>query len=70
MKPIEFAILTLLACIVGSLAKGLFHLSSGPDASGRLLQALTVRVILSVTLFALLMIGWYTGALEPHAVGG
>jgi hypothetical protein len=70
VKPIEFGILVLLACIVGSLAKGLFHMHSGPEHSTRLMQALTVRVALSVGLFVLLLVGWLTGALEPHALGG
>lgn len=70
MKPIELGILVVLAAIVGSLAKGLFHLHSGPEHSARLVQALTVRITLSVALFVLLMVGWLTGALEPHALGG
>ncbi|HKQ83030.1 MAG TPA: twin transmembrane helix small protein [Steroidobacteraceae bacterium] len=61
-------IITLLA-IVASLGHALFTMSSGPTDSKRMVQALTVRVGLSVALFAFLMIGWYLGLLSPHAVG-
>lgn len=61
-------IITLLG-IVASLGHALFTMSSGPTDSKRMVQALTVRVGLSVALFALLMIGWYLGLLSPHAVG-
>jgi hypothetical protein len=29
-------------------------------------RALTIRVALSITLFLLIMIGWYAGLLVPH----
>ena len=61
-------IITLLG-IVASLGHALFTMSSGPTDSKRMVQALTVRVGLSVALFAFLMIGWYLGLLSPHAVG-
>lgn len=66
MKPL--IILTLLG-IVASLGHALFTMSSGPTDSKRMVQALTVRVGLSVALFAFLMIGWYLGLLSPHSVG-
>ncbi|MET0988775.1 MAG: twin transmembrane helix small protein [Steroidobacteraceae bacterium] len=61
-------IITLLG-IVASLGHALFTMSSGPTDSKRMVQALTVRIGLSVALFAFLMIGWYLGLLSPHAVG-
>jgi hypothetical protein len=44
----------------------MFHLSSGPEDSAKTVQALTVRIGLSLALFALLFIAWYAGALTPH----
>jgi hypothetical protein len=38
--------------IVASLGQALFAMASGPDASGRMVRALTMRVALSVALFA------------------
>ena len=61
-------ILTLIAIIV-SLGHALFTMSGGPTDSKRMVQALSVRVGLSIALFAFLMIGWYLGLLTPHGVG-
>jgi putative Mn2+ efflux pump MntP len=61
-------VVTLLA-IIASLGHALYSMTSGPTDSKRMVQALTVRISLSVMLFVLLMIGWYTGAIAPHAVG-
>lgn len=58
-------IITLIG-IVLSMAHAMFTMSSGPSESKRMVQALTVRVVLSVALFAFLMIGWYFGLLQPH----
>jgi hypothetical protein len=68
----------VLACLVGvvaSLGSGLFHLSrgggaGGAEASRKLARALTVRITLSLVLFALLMLAWYFGLISPHALGG
>jgi hypothetical protein len=73
MDGIKILILLVLAAIVASLGKALFHMSSGDsdDAarSAMMARALTVRIGLSVALFVLLMIAWYLGAISPHGVG-
>lgn len=51
--------------IVVSLGQALFAMSSGPNNSARVVRALTVRITLSVVLFALLMLGYYFGLIEP-----
>ena len=65
-------VLTLgtLAAIVASLGTGLFHLSRGrgEEDSRKMARALTVRITLSLLLFALLMIAWYFGLISPHGV--
>jgi Protein of unknown function (DUF2909) len=63
-------ILATLAAIVVSLASGLFHLSRGrgEEDSRKMARALTVRITLSLLLFALLMIAWYFGLISPHGV--
>lgn len=69
MNPEFKAVVALLLVgIVASLGKALFHLSSDPDGSAGMVRALTVRIGLSVALFLLLLIGWYTGAIEPHGL--
>ncbi|MGB6604369.1 MAG: twin transmembrane helix small protein [Steroidobacteraceae bacterium] len=63
-------ILGTLAAIVVSLGSGLFHLSRGrgEEDSRKMARALTVRITLSLLLFALLMIAWYFGLISPHGI--
>jgi len=61
----ELIILTIIAIVV-SLGHALFSMVSGPSDSKAMVKALTIRVGLSVALFAFLMIGWYMGGLKPH----
>jgi putative copper export protein len=60
----------LLAAIVLSLGAGLFHLARGRDEedSRKLARALTIRIAISLGLFALLMIAWYLGLISPHGL--
>jgi hypothetical protein len=62
----KLLVLLLLAAILVSLFSGLFFLNREGDDSRRTLPALTVRITLSVLLFLLLLIGWLTGAIQPH----
>ncbi|MBV8146208.1 MAG: DUF2909 domain-containing protein [Gammaproteobacteria bacterium] len=66
--------LLVLACLLGiviSLGLGLYHLSRGtPQDSARLARALTVRITVSLLLFALLMLAWYFGLIAPHSLQG
>ncbi len=66
MEPVKALILLLLGAIVVSLGKAMFHLTSGPDQSERMVRALTVRISLSIALFALLMLVWFLGGMSPH----
>ena len=59
-------IIAILLGIVWSLGQALFSMSSGPSDSKRMVQALTVRVSLSVALFVLLLISWRMGLMSPH----
>ena len=65
---IKFLVLVLLAAIVVSLFSGLFFLNRDQGDSGRMVRALTVRIALSVLLFLILLIAWWTGAIQPHGV--
>ncbi len=66
--------LLVLACLLGilvSLGLGLYHLSRGTsEDSTRLARALTVRIAVSLLLFALLMLAWYFGLVSPHPLQG
>jgi DUF2909 family protein len=64
-------VLVCLAAIVVSLGSGLFHLSrNSAEDSAKLARALTVRITLSLVLFALLMLAWYFGLIAPHTLEG
>ncbi len=52
-----------LVFIVGSLFSALYFLIRDKGQGERAVKALTVRVVLSVVLFALLMLGIYTGVI-------
>jgi hypothetical protein len=60
-------ILTLIGIVV-SLGQALFSMTSGPSDDKKMVQALTVRVSLSVALFVLLLIGWRLGIVTPHGL--
>ena len=64
---IPLIIIGAFAAIVASLASALRHLARGDD-SRRLVRALTWRIALSITLFILLMLAWYTGLIAPHGI--
>ena len=65
---IKVLIVVVLAGIVLSLASGLFHLVKDEPQSKKMVNALTVRIALSVALFILLFIAWQQGLIAPHGV--
>jgi hypothetical protein len=65
----EILVVVTLIAIVFSLGQALFSMTSGPSDSKRMVRALTMRVGLSIALFAFLMLGWYFGLIEPHGMG-
>ena len=54
-------VILFLLFIVGSLFSGLYFLIRDKGQGERTVKALTVRITLSVVLFALLMLGIYAG---------
>jgi hypothetical protein len=64
----QILIIVLLVTIVASLGHALSSMAAGPDRSQRMAQALTVRVSVSVGLFALLLVGYHFGWIQPHGV--
>jgi hypothetical protein len=62
----KFAVLTNLALILGSLGAGVFFLAKDGGGRRRVVTSLTVRIILSFTLIAMLVIGALTGLIKPH----
>lgn len=67
--PFVFRLLVVvsLAAIIASLGSALVHLARGTrEDSRKMARALTVRIALSLALFALIMIAWYAGLIAPH----
>lgn len=65
---VKILIIIMLLLIAGSLFSALFYLMKG-DATDRTVKALTWRISLSLALFLLLMLGFYTGIIghpNPH----
>ncbi len=61
----RWIVIIFLVLILASLGSALFYLVRDKGQSDRTLRALTLRVALSVSLFVLLMLGYYFGLLKP-----
>ena len=57
----KIVVILFLLFIVGSLFSALYYLVRDKGRGERTVKALTVRITLSVMLFALLMLGYYFG---------
>jgi multisubunit Na+/H+ antiporter MnhF subunit len=64
--PMKIIVLVFVAFILGSLFSALYFLLKDRSKSDRVVKALTVRVVLSVVLFALLMLGFYFGIITDR----
>jgi hypothetical protein len=68
MLLVKLIVVILLLIIVVSMASGLVFLIKDKGRSDRMLKALTLRIILSIAAFALLMIAYAAGLISPHGV--
>jgi hypothetical protein len=57
----KIIVILFLVFIVASLGSALYFVVKDRGQSNRAVKALTIRVALSVVLFALLMLGFYLG---------
>jgi apolipoprotein N-acyltransferase len=55
----RYVVIAFLVFIVLSLGSALYYLVRDKGGSDRTVKALTIRVVLSITLFLLLMLGFY-----------
>jgi VIT1/CCC1 family predicted Fe2+/Mn2+ transporter len=60
----KIIVLLFVVFILGSLFSALYFLLKDKGRSDRTVKALTIRVVLSVTLFALLILGFYSGLIS------
>ena len=61
-------IAVIFIAILISLGTGFFAMMGDKGQSKKMVNALTIRVALSVLLFVLLYVAWYTGQIQPHGV--
>jgi len=65
---IKVLIVVVLLAIIASLGSGLFFLVTDKDGkSKRMANSLTVRIVLSVMLFVLLIVAFQQGLIQPHS---
>lgn len=62
---IRIIVILMLLMIVGSLFSALLFLYKDRGTGTRTARALTIRVALSITLFCMLMAGFYFGLIPP-----
>jgi len=63
----KYLVLAMLALILFSLGKALFHLSGTKTDDGeKMVKALAWRIGLSVALFVLLIVAYYQGWIDPQ----
>ena len=62
----KIVVILFLVFIVGSLASAGYYLIKDRGRGERVARALTVRVVLSVLLFAMLMLGFYFGLITDR----
>jgi Protein of unknown function (DUF2909) len=60
---IKVIIVITLLVIVGSLFSALFFLAKDKQGGERTVKALTIRISISIVLFLLLMLGYFTGVI-------
>ena len=65
---VKSLIVLVLIAILVSLFSGMFFLVKDNGQSKRTVKALTVRIVLSVALFILLIVAFATGLIKPHGV--
>lgn len=66
----KLLIFVFLIAIVWNLGAGLYYMMTDKGQTDRTVNALTWRIGLSVALILLVILGIWTGVIEPHGVGG
>ena len=64
----KILIVVIFLGIIVSMGSALFFLIKDKGQSTRTLRALTVRIAVSIALFALLFVLWGLGLITPHGV--
>ena len=65
----KILIVLILLVIVYNLFAGLFYMMTDKGKTNRTVRALTWRIGLSVFLILLVILGIWTGVIQPHGIG-
>jgi len=63
-------VVAFLLVILWNLGSALYYLMVDRGESKRTVNALTRRIALSIGLILLVVLGIWTGVIQPHGVGG
>lgn len=66
----KILIIVFLIAIVWNLGAGLYYMMTDKGGTNRTVKALTRRIGLSVLLIVLIIVGIFTGIIQPHGLGG
>lgn len=64
----KIAVIVALIIILIALGSGLVFLVRDKGQSKRAVKSLTWRIALSIVLFILLFVGYFTGMIRPHGI--
>lgn len=64
----KIVVVLLLLAVLVSLSSGMFFLVHDKGESDRTVKSLTIRITLSVALFLMLFVGYFTGMIQPHGI--
>jgi heme/copper-type cytochrome/quinol oxidase subunit 4 len=67
---IKIPVFLFLAFIIFTLAQGMYFLAKddGSRDKTRVVKTLTRRIVLSLLLFGFLILGYFTGLIQPHGL--
>jgi succinate dehydrogenase/fumarate reductase cytochrome b subunit len=65
----KLIVIAFLIVILYNLGAGLYYMLSDKGKTDRTVKALTRRIALSVALILLIVLGIWTGVIQPHGVG-
>ena len=64
----KYAVITLLILIIYNLIMGFVYILKDKSSSKRGLTSLKTRIVLSLLLFILLIIGFYADLIKPNSL--
>ncbi|MDX1434406.1 MAG: twin transmembrane helix small protein [Gammaproteobacteria bacterium] len=64
----KVVIVVIFLGILASLGSALVYLVKDKGQSDRTLKALTLRISISIALFAMLYLLWWLGLIQPHGL--